>query len=153
MNLTKPLPFRVQAKCHKSKGRSCTYYISLVLGETFNRCFYNVPFSLMKDLPTPEEFKQKKLRILPLEFEKDDDSNGHIDFIVGKWIDFIVVVKVYHVFGYKKKVLSRPAFFKLSYDYTESDRYYRGKIFDFVLVVAFCYHVLPSTSNLKPFIN
>ena len=47
----------------------------------------------MKDLPTPEEFKKEKLRILPLEFEKDDDSNGHIDFIVGKWIDFIVVVK------------------------------------------------------------
>ena len=81
----------------------------------------------MKDLPTPEEFKKEKLRILPLEFEKDDDSNGHIDFIVGKWIDFIVVVKVYHVFGYKKKFVSRRAFFKLSYDYTESDRYYRGK--------------------------
>jgi len=38
--------------------------------------------NLMKDLPTPEEFKKEKLRILPLEFEKDDDSNGHIDFIV-----------------------------------------------------------------------
>jgi len=37
---------------------------------------------LLQDLPSPEAFKKEKLRITPLEFEKDDDSNGHIDFIV-----------------------------------------------------------------------
>merc|ERR1719420_1890513 len=37
---------------------------------------------LLSELPTPEEFKKEKLRVTPLEFEKDDDSNGHIDFIV-----------------------------------------------------------------------
>lgn len=37
---------------------------------------------MMVDVPTPAEFRKEKLRISPLEFEKDDDSNGHIDFIV-----------------------------------------------------------------------
>jgi len=37
---------------------------------------------LLAELPTPEEFKKDKVRVTPLEFEKDDDSNGHIDFIV-----------------------------------------------------------------------
>merc|ERR1719435_422433 len=37
---------------------------------------------LIGELPTPEQFRGEKLRITPLEFEKDDDSNGHIDFIV-----------------------------------------------------------------------
>ena len=47
-------------------------------------------FSLLADIPAPEEFRNEKLRITPLEFEKDDDSNGHIDFIVGKlkWVGF-----------------------------------------------------------------
>merc|ERR1711931_520967 len=35
-----------------------------------------------KKLSTPEEFKKEKVRVTPVEFEKDDDSNGHIDFIV-----------------------------------------------------------------------
>lgn len=37
---------------------------------------------LLGELPSPEQFRGDKVRILPLEFEKDDDSNGHIDFIV-----------------------------------------------------------------------
>jgi len=37
---------------------------------------------MLSELPTPEQFRAEKIRILPLEFEKDDDSNGHIDFIV-----------------------------------------------------------------------
>jgi len=37
---------------------------------------------LLDSLPSPEVFKQQGLRITPHEFEKDDDSNGHIDFIV-----------------------------------------------------------------------
>merc|ERR1712200_127826 len=37
---------------------------------------------LLAELSTPEEFKKDKVRVTPLEFEKDDDSNGHIDFIV-----------------------------------------------------------------------
>ena len=41
-------------------------------------------FSLLSEIPAPEEFRKEKLRLTPLEFEKDDDSNGHIDFIVGK---------------------------------------------------------------------
>ena len=39
---------------------------------------------MLAELSTPEEFKKEKVRVTPLEFEKDDDSNGHIDFIVGK---------------------------------------------------------------------
>merc|ERR1719400_424842 len=35
---------------------------------------------LKNELPKPETFG--KLRVTPHEFEKDDDSNGHIDFIV-----------------------------------------------------------------------
>ncbi|GBN90139.1 Ubiquitin-like modifier-activating enzyme 1, partial [Araneus ventricosus] len=35
---------------------------------------------LQKDLPSPEELKA--LNIQPIEFEKDDDSNFHMDFIV-----------------------------------------------------------------------
>lgn len=38
--------------------------------------------SLLSEIPAPEEFRKEKLRITPLEFEKDDDTNGHIDFIV-----------------------------------------------------------------------
>jgi len=34
------------------------------------------------EVPSPEAFKKEGLRITPLEFEKDDDTNGHIDFIV-----------------------------------------------------------------------
>merc|ERR1712179_127993 len=37
---------------------------------------------ILAEVPTPEAFKKERLRITPLEFEKDDDSNGHIDFIV-----------------------------------------------------------------------
>jgi len=37
---------------------------------------------LLSEIPAPEAFKKEKLRITPCEFEKDDDSNGHIDFIV-----------------------------------------------------------------------
>jgi hypothetical protein len=38
---------------------------------------------MLNEIPTPEAFRKEKLRVTPLEFEKDDDSNGHIDFIVG----------------------------------------------------------------------
>jgi ubiquitin-activating enzyme E1 len=38
--------------------------------------------ALLSEIPVPEAFKKEKLRITPCEFEKDDDSNGHIDFIV-----------------------------------------------------------------------
>jgi len=38
--------------------------------------------NLLSEIPAPEAFKKEKLRITPCEFEKDDDSNGHIDFIV-----------------------------------------------------------------------
>ena len=38
--------------------------------------------NLLGEIPAPETFKKEKLRITPCEFEKDDDSNGHIDFIV-----------------------------------------------------------------------
>merc|ERR1719490_135220 len=38
--------------------------------------------ALLSEIPAPEAFKKEKLRIIPHEFEKDDDSNGHIDFIV-----------------------------------------------------------------------
>ena len=37
---------------------------------------------MLASLPTADAFKKEKLRVTPLEFEKDDDSNGHIDFIV-----------------------------------------------------------------------
>jgi len=37
---------------------------------------------LIDELPSPEQLRGDKVRIIPLEFEKDDDSNGHIDFIV-----------------------------------------------------------------------
>ena len=37
---------------------------------------------MLAGLPTADTFKKEKLRVTPLEFEKDDDSNGHIDFIV-----------------------------------------------------------------------
>jgi len=37
---------------------------------------------LLQELPTPDSCRAEKLRVTPLEFEKDDDSNGHIDFIV-----------------------------------------------------------------------
>jgi len=37
---------------------------------------------LIGELPSPQHFRGDKVRITPLEFEKDDDSNGHIDFIV-----------------------------------------------------------------------
>jgi len=37
---------------------------------------------LLSEIPAPEAFKKERLRITPCEFEKDDDSNGHIDFIV-----------------------------------------------------------------------
>jgi len=37
---------------------------------------------ILAEVPSPEAFKKERLRITPLEFEKDDDSNGHIDFIV-----------------------------------------------------------------------
>lgn len=37
---------------------------------------------LLSEIPSPSELRKEKLRIYPLEFEKDDDSNGHIDFIV-----------------------------------------------------------------------
>ena len=38
--------------------------------------------NLLSEIPAPEAFKKEKLRITPCEFEKDDDTNGHIDFIV-----------------------------------------------------------------------
>ena len=44
--------------------------------------------SLLSEIPAPEEFRKEKLRITPLEFEKDDDTNGHIDFIVGMQFSF-----------------------------------------------------------------
>jgi len=37
---------------------------------------------LLSGIPSSDAFRKEKLRISPLEFEKDDDSNGHIDFIV-----------------------------------------------------------------------
>jgi len=37
---------------------------------------------LLTELPAAAELKAGGLRITPAEFEKDDDSNGHIDFIV-----------------------------------------------------------------------
>jgi len=42
----------------------------------------NTVDKLLADIPSPAEFRKEKLHITPLEFEKDDDSNGHIDFIV-----------------------------------------------------------------------
>ena len=38
--------------------------------------------NLLAELPDSSSLKSAGLRITPLEFEKDDDSNGHIDFIV-----------------------------------------------------------------------
>merc|ERR1712117_43763 len=37
---------------------------------------------MLSELPAAADLKSSGLRITPLEFEKDDDSNGHIDFIV-----------------------------------------------------------------------
>merc|ERR1719418_238880 len=37
---------------------------------------------ILKELPESSTLKSNGVRITPLEFEKDDDSNGHIDFIV-----------------------------------------------------------------------
>merc|ERR1712079_544422 len=37
---------------------------------------------ILKELPESSTLKSNGARITPLEFEKDDDSNGHIDFIV-----------------------------------------------------------------------
>merc|ERR1712200_150133 len=37
---------------------------------------------LLNQLPESSALKSAGVRITPLEFEKDDDSNGHIDFIV-----------------------------------------------------------------------
>merc|ERR1719228_2389186 len=37
---------------------------------------------LLGELPAAADLKAAGLRIVPAEFEKDDDSNGHIDFIV-----------------------------------------------------------------------
>jgi len=37
---------------------------------------------LLAEIKSPAEFRAEKLRITPAEFEKDDDSNQHIDFIV-----------------------------------------------------------------------
>ena len=37
---------------------------------------------MLAEIKTPEELRAGKVRISPLEFEKDDDSNQHIDFIV-----------------------------------------------------------------------
>eukprot|EP00092_Neocalanus_flemingeri_P032732 GFUD01035603.1.p1 GENE.GFUD01035603.1~~GFUD01035603.1.p1 ORF type:complete len:1086 (+),score=321.65 GFUD01035603.1:80-3337(+) len=37
---------------------------------------------LLAELPAAAELKSAGLRVTPAEFEKDDDSNGHIDFIV-----------------------------------------------------------------------
>jgi len=42
----------------------------------------NTVDKLLSDVPSPADFRKEKLHITPLEFEKDDDSNGHIDFIV-----------------------------------------------------------------------
>jgi len=38
--------------------------------------------NILAEIPSPEALKKDRLRITPLEFEKDDDTNGHIDFIV-----------------------------------------------------------------------
>jgi hypothetical protein len=38
---------------------------------------------MLNEIPTPEAFRKEKLRVTPLELAMDDDSNGHIDFIVG----------------------------------------------------------------------
>ena len=38
--------------------------------------------NILEELPASTDLKKGGLRITPLEFEKDDDSNGHIDFIV-----------------------------------------------------------------------
>ena len=43
-----------------------------------------VLYRLLSDLPAPADFRAEKLRVTPHEFEKDDDSNGHIDYIVGQ---------------------------------------------------------------------
>ena len=37
---------------------------------------------ILAELPSATDLKSQGLRITPLEFERDDDSNGHIDFIV-----------------------------------------------------------------------
>jgi len=37
---------------------------------------------LLEELPPAADLKSSGMRITPAEFEKDDDSNGHIDFIV-----------------------------------------------------------------------
>jgi len=37
---------------------------------------------LLAEIKSPADFRAEKLRITPAEFEKDDDSNQHIDFIV-----------------------------------------------------------------------
>merc|ERR1712240_379733 len=37
---------------------------------------------LLSELPAAADLKAGGMRITPAEFEKDDDSNGHIDFIV-----------------------------------------------------------------------
>merc|ERR1712165_239629 len=37
---------------------------------------------MLAELPEQSSLKSSGVRITPLEFEKDDDSNGHIDFIV-----------------------------------------------------------------------
>jgi len=37
---------------------------------------------ILEEVPSPEALKKESVRVTPLEFEKDDDSNGHIDFIV-----------------------------------------------------------------------
>ena len=37
---------------------------------------------MLSELPEQSSLKSSGVRITPLEFEKDDDSNGHIDFIV-----------------------------------------------------------------------
>jgi len=38
--------------------------------------------TMLSELPEQSSLKSSGVRITPLEFEKDDDSNGHIDFIV-----------------------------------------------------------------------
>jgi len=38
--------------------------------------------NILEELPEASALKSAGVRITPLEFEKDDDSNGHIDFIV-----------------------------------------------------------------------
>jgi len=37
---------------------------------------------MLAELPSPSHFRAEKLRITPHDFEKDDDANGHIDYIV-----------------------------------------------------------------------